>query len=444
MINLEDQQTERAVIGAILYDENKSSEYIAQLKSEYFTVEYYRSIYTLLFELFNNGTEITLTNLFAHINKKGLSNIFSPKDIGKIVAEVSTTAGISNAIKSLEELAHRRKILAFSEKIKETATNEEDFANVLNALTNIPSMDDNSEEETTEQLCLKAIERAKNRLENNKDIQGEPIGLSTVDRVTGGLKESELIFLTAPPNVGKSLLALQVCVNFAQGNKKALYFNFEMNNKQIADRLITMAYKFDIEKIKTPVKKTTNEELQELQNNLSPSINNNLYIYTEVPKNINSIRLKCKEFKAKGQKISLIAVDYLQMMTGEGATELAQLESISKGLKNIATEFKTPIIVISSLNRQNQMRGSGRLEFDADQIYNLVREHNSDNANTRSIATLEVVKNRDGGKGKIKLIYNEKFLSFFCTPDYEIENNIKPTELPEEFKEKPKQLKMAL
>ena len=429
-IKLQDEKLERYVIGSMLYDSKVADYCIIRLQADSFANSQYKQLFNFMAEMYKQGTGIDVTTVMAYINKTGFASSYPLTTVSALVAEVSTTAQIKTNIRDLKELEYRRKVYKYADNVKNLVTNETDIHKVINILTELPQTGDKTTDKTTGQIIADTIERATDRLQHKREIQGEPIGLTTVDRVTGGLKQGEFILLTANPNVGKSLLALQICINFAKRDKKALYFNFEMNEKQIGDRLVVMGADFDVAKLKSPIGLTTAEELNAIS--IDPLVLDNLGIFTNTQKNIASIRWKCKELQARGKQIDLIVVDYLQMMTAEGKTELEQIDNLSKGLKSIATEFNTSVLVISSLNRQNQLRGSGRLDFDADQIYYLERDHNAPLETDRMNAKLKVTKNRDGGKGEFELLFVAKYLKFYCPPPYKVER-IKPEELPEEF-----------
>lgn len=438
-ISLQDEKTERFIIGAMIYEEQCANYCIISLSSENFAFSYYRGLFDLMTDMYKRGIGIDFVTLMGHINKNGLADMYNISGIADIIKEISTTVNIKHVVKNFKEMSYRRKVLKYAENVKEITVKEPDINVVINTLTDLPNSRNEEADKTAKQIADEAVERAKDRLRDKKIIQGEPIGLRDIDRITGGFKEGELILLSAPPNVGKSLLALQICINFAKRDKTSLYFNFEMNEKQIGDRLVVMAADFDIKKLKNPVGNTTNKELSQIF--LDPAIDKNLYIYTEdVQKTTANIRWKCKELTARGKIIDLIAVDYLQMMDGEGKTEYERINILSRNLKGIASEFKTPVLVISSLNRNNESRGSGQLDFDADQIFNMKREHNADNKRTQRFTDFIISKNRDGGKGKVSLIFKEEYLKFYCVPPYEVQNNVKKEELPKEFWEEKEQM----
>jgi len=439
-IILQSENIERFIIGAMLYEEETANRCVISLKAEDFAFEYYKRLFEIMTDMYKNGVGISLTTVMTNINKNGLADIYNIEKIAVIVSEISTTANINHVVRDFREMAYRRKILKYAENLKEITTKEADIHTVINTMTDLPDSRREKADKTTKQIAGEAIERAKDRLKHKKPIQGEPTGLGDIDRITGGFKDGELILLSASPNVGKSLLALQICINFAKRNKTTLYFNFEMNEKQIGDRLVVMAADFEVQKLKSPVGNTTAEELSGIS--IDPLIDKNLYIYTDIQKTVANIRWKCKELTARGKSIGLIAVDYLQMMNGEGKTELERIDNLSKGLKGIATEFNTPVIVISSLNRNNQLRGSGRLDFDADQIFYMRREHNADNKQTQMFTSFIITKNRDGGKGDIDLIFKEEYLKFYCVPLYNVQSNVNKKELPKEFANEDKQISM--
>lgn len=438
-IKLNDFNLERKILSCMLFEDDKAtSKCIIELNEDDFYNANYRQIFNIMREMFENSTHIDVITLNTAINKHGLSNVLPNHMIFDMAAEASTTAYVNRYIEELKEMRYRRKIAEYSSKVHKAAKSEIELKNILEIMSNFPTIEEKEIEKTPEIIAIEAIERAKLRLKNGLSIPGSKTGLITLDVLAGGIKESELILISAEPNVGKSLLALQICIEFAKRRETALYFNYEMNEKQIGDRLVAIGVPFDISKLKSPSGNTTLKELDSVK--LDKSLNQHLYIYSNTRKTIADIMWKCKEIKAKGKKIDLIAADYLQLMNGEGSTDLEKIESLSKGLKNIATEFNCPVIVISSLNREGKLRGSHQLDFDADQIWHLSREHNAESEDIQAYAKLEVTKNRDGGKGVIDLFFNDKHLRFYSLQA----ENVTQDKIIEEFREDFKQEKLNL
>src|SRR5262249_54568101 len=78
---------------------------------------------------------------------------------------------------------------------------------------------------------------------------------------------------------------------------------------------------------------------------------------------IMDIRAKARRLKSKlDGNLGLIVVDYLQLMTGRQSAENRQVEvsEISRGLKILARELEVPVVALSQLSRNLEMRADKR------------------------------------------------------------------------------------
>lgn len=137
------------------------------------------------------------------------------------------------------------------------------------------------------------------------DVMSLKIGFKNLDNIIN-LKEGELTCIASRPGVGKTTLAIDIVNNISkQINTKILFVSLENSKEQLEKRLV----------------------------------NNNIEIITD-KLFLTDILEKCGEFK----NISLIAIDYLQLIKRES-------EDVIKELKNLALELNVPIIITSQLPR---------------------------------------------------------------------------------------------
>jgi len=130
--------------------------------------------------------------------------------------------------------------------------------------------------------------------------------------------------------------------------------------------------------------------------------------------------------KARHGGLSLICIDYLQLMGGGTNSENRQLEvsEISRGLKILARELEVPIIALSQLSRNLEtradkrpmladLRESGSLEQDADIVMFLYRDevYNRDSPDKGS-AEVIIAKHRSGPTGNVRLVFSGAYTRF--------------------------------
>ena len=112
--------------------------------------------------------------------------------------------------------------------------------------------------------------------------------------------------------------------------------------------------------------------------------------------------------------LDFIVVDYLQLMRGNGENRVQEISGISRGLKSLAKEFDVPVLALSQLSRNVEMRAekkpqlsdlreSGSLEQDADIVMFLYRDeyYNRDETDNENLAELIIAKNRNGAIGSL-------------------------------------------
>jgi replicative DNA helicase len=124
--------------------------------------------------------------------------------------------------------------------------------------------------------------------------------------------------------------------------------------------------------------------------------------------------------------LSLIVVDYLQLMQVTGSTEnrATEISEISRSLKALARELEVPIIALSQLNRSveqrtekkpimSDLRESGAIEQDADLIVFIYREEIYDKDTPRKgIADINIAKQRNGPVGEFRLTFLGQYTKF--------------------------------
>ena len=263
--------------------------------------------------------------------------------------------------------------------------------------------------------------------ENKNDIIGLSTGLVDLDRMTAGLQQGELIIVAGRPSMGKTTLVMNMAEHAALEEKKAVaVFSMEMSGPQLAMRMIGSVGRVDQHQLRTGTFKE--DDWPKLVDAVGKLNEAQLYIDDTAGLNVLELRSRARRLHRQCGGLSMIIVDYLQLMSGTGggreenrATEIAE---ISRSLKSLAKELRLPVVALSQLNRSvdarqdkrpmmSDLRESGAIEQDADVILFIYRDevYNPTPENA-GVAELIVAKQRNGPVGKVPLTFLGKFTRF--------------------------------
>jgi replicative DNA helicase len=249
-------------------------------------------------------------------------------------------------------------------------------------------------------------------------------GLDDIDRqLNGGLRPGWLVILAARPGMGKTALALNIATHVAIDHS-ALFLSMEMPESELHDRNLASLGRIPLDTVMA-----SPEDDNEFWNRVTAATMKirdlNLYIDDQAALRMLDVRSKARLVKRKAG-LDVIVVDYLQLMTGEGANRNAEIEGISRGLKALAKELNVAIVALAQLNRKveersnrlpmlSDLRDSGSIEQDADAVLFIHREEVSNpeaGEQWQGFAQLRVAKFRHGRTGDIPLTYRGEFMKF--------------------------------
>lgn len=397
---------EKQLLGCILLDNKLADKVVCELTEEHFVA--YRQVFNAIKELTTQEKAIDVVSLSTLVEIKILSDI---------ATSVVTSVEIDTYIKQLKEHKHRRDIKKFSEQLIQKAK-DHNVSNIeiQNFIANAPTEEETgTKHQDLEKILQNVVNDVGARMKAKDDIRGLRTGFSKIDNINGGLKNTEIIALIANPNVGKSLLALNIACNVAKMGNRVDYFAYEMSNNQIGYRMLPSTTGVPIKAYSKPKQYMTNEYIKKIQQVDNKVMNENLNVYSDELKmnTVNEMNVCInKTTLKKNKQPSLIIIDYLQLLHSEKDEEWDAAGDNLKKVRGIAKKYNVPVLIIMSKAKDGSIRGSGQIEFDIDQKWNMKREHDATDETTRMATELIIGKNRDGGKGLINLIYDEEYLMF--------------------------------
>ena len=431
-------EAEQAVLGGIMLSNQHWDGIAERVIAEDFYTFAHKAIFQTMEELMRNQTPIDLITLDQALKAKGISD-----SVGGFAYLADLSNNTPNAINILayaeivREKAILRELIAVGNRIAENSYSPKgkDIKMVLDEAEREVFAIAEKRSSSTEgpQNVLSVLEstiariETLGKLENHNGVTGVTTGFVELDKKTAGLQPSDLIIVAARPSMGKTTFAMNLCENAAMASDKpVLVFSLEMPAEQIMMRMIASLARVDQTKIRT------GENLEEAEWSKIASVfgmfkqKNNLYIDDSSGLTPTELRSRARRVYRENGGLSMIMVDYLQLMRAPAFSDNRTLEiaEISRSLKALAKELEVPVIALSQLNRtleqradkrpvNSDLRESGSIEQDADLIMFIYRDEvYNENSEDKGVAEIIIGKQRNGPIGRVRLAFNGQFSRF--------------------------------
>jgi replicative DNA helicase len=426
-------EAEQAILGGILLDPLAIARVKDILACEAFYLGIHRDIYTAVLELDNSGKP---TDMLAVINwlsdRNQLAKIGGRNQLASLVDRTVSAVNIDALAQLVMDKYHRRQLIKASGEIYALAHDQTEeigkqlsiaFSKVLEV--NNSAIASFSEPTPLSSILINAFERIEQK-STGVLPRGVNTGFYDLDPVIGGFKPGKLITIAGRPAMGKSSFLGNLAFNISLHQQMpTVIFSLEMGKEEWGDRFLSTDMPIESSYLQNGfVSKTQWEPLAQSISFLSELP---IYIDDSPILTINSIRTKVKRLIAENNRIGMIGIDYLQLMEGTDGDSFNlafQIGKITRGLKQLARECNTTVVILSQLNRgvegrsnkrplMSDLRESGRIEEDSDLVLLLYRdEYYHHDTVDRGIAELIVAKNRGGPTGIIKLLFDAQFTCF--------------------------------
>ena len=251
------------------------------------------------------------------------------------------------------------------------------------------------------QALTTAIDMAAHAFQRDGKLSGIATGLDDLDRMMGGLQQSDLVILAGRPGMGKTALATNIGYNIAkawQGEIKpdghtstvnggiVGFFSLEMSAEQLATRIIAEQTSIPSNQIRRGgISESDFEKIKDYSIELQ-----NIPLYVDETGGLSVAQLAARARRLKRQRgLDLVVIDYLQLLQGSTRrsqeNRVQEITEITTKLKALAKELNVPILALSQLSRQvesrddkrpqlSDLRESGSIEQDADVVLFVYRE----------------------------------------------------------------------
>ncbi|HZI51408.1 MAG TPA: replicative DNA helicase [Terriglobia bacterium] len=422
---------ERSLLGSILVNNENYYRIVEFLRPEDFYLDSHRVIFRHMTGLMENARAIDLITLQDELLRN--SSLESSGGIGYLsglLDGIPHLVNIEHYISIVRDKALLRQMINSASKMIAECFDQAEAADVIldqaeQALFNLSERRTKSGFVSIGEMEEDAQKLLTKLYEDKEMITGVPTGFTDLDRMTSGFQPGDLVILAARPSMGKTSLVLNVAEHVAL--KRSLpvgIFSLEMSKQQLLMRFLCAESMVDAHKVRTGY--IGKDDFRQLIDALGVVARAPLFIDDSSSLTIMEMRAKARRLKAE-HGLSLLIVDYLQLMSGYGRVEnrVQEISGISRGLKGLAKELEVPIIALSQLSRApeqrqgdhrpqlSDLRESGSIEQDADVVLFIYREevYKRDEDNDGK-ADLIISKQRNGPIGTVKLAFLKQYTKF--------------------------------
>jgi replicative DNA helicase len=425
---------ERAIVGAMLIDENAVSISRQYLNPEDFYSPRHRKIFEAVLSLFNKGTRADLLTLNGELEKTGRLDEAGGTDyIASLTHAVPSSANVEYYAQIVQNCSLRRSLIRISGESGARAFDETVEPKLLleetqQKLFYVSDPHRIFHYKKAENVINSVFNYLSEVFKSKAEFTGTPTGFSALDRLTLGFQPAELIIIGARPGVGKTAIALSMAANIAiRQNIPAAYFSLEMSDKSLMMRLISSESGLDSQKLRTGffAKSDFNRifAAAELMHDAP------LFIVDTPHMTMLDIQSMARMLRVQ-EKVEIIFIDYIGLITSDNP-RLARYEfisEVSRALKGLARELNIPVVALTQLRRESErekrspnladIRDSGSIEQDADMVLFLSRDRELEKSPEEQAkeegqkVQLLLAKNRNGPVGTIDLTYLRHLTKF--------------------------------
>jgi replicative DNA helicase len=426
-------EAEESVIGGVLLD-NEAFDRIADVvKPEDFYVERHARILSAMAALSDSAMPMDAVTIAERLRQRGdLERIGGVAFLLELSERVPTAANVEHYARIVKEKATIRRLIRASTEIidraYDTSVETDDYVDrAEQSIFEISEQARHAGPVRIDSLVIHSLSKIDKLIENKSTTTGVPTGFADLDRMTAGFQPSDLIIIAGRPSMGKTAFCLNIAANVAlQANIGVAVFSLEMSADQLVMRMLCSLAQLDLARVR--VGHIQDREYKKIAQAVGQLGEAPIYIDDTPALSVMELRARARRLRRDpSANLGLIVVDYLQLMRGRGEDNREQeISNISRSLKALAKELSLPIIALSQLNRQVELRAdkkpvmadlreSGAIEQDADVIGFIYRDevYHPDTADA-GIAEIVIAKQRNGPIGNVRLSFQKQFALFSC------------------------------
>jgi replicative DNA helicase len=430
-------EAEMAVLGAMLIEREAQAKVLDLLDENCFYKPAHQHIFRAIAHLFAEGSAVDMVTVGESLkNQKLLTEIGGSSYLTDLANVLPTAANVEHYARIVKDKAVLRQLIQVSTRIVTAAFSQSgEVADLLDdaerQIFNIAQSKAEKGFISVSDLVHDVIETVEKLYQRKTHVTGVATGFSEIDAMTAGFQPSNLIIIAGRPSMGKTSFAMNIAEYVAIHEKRPVaIFSLEMSREELMLRMLCSQARVDSHKVRRGyLEKKYWSTLTAAASQIAQAP---IFIDDSSSLSVLEMRARARrlaaELAAKGTPLSLIMVDYLQLMRGMGRIESRQQEisEISRNLKALARDLRVPVMALSQLSRRPEEKGregrpqlsdlreSGAIEQDADLVAFIFREelYKPQELDNQGKAKIIIAKQRNGPTGEVDLAFLREYTRF--------------------------------
>jgi replicative DNA helicase len=431
-------EAERMILGCALLDP-AVFEQAMLLDAEDFFFPANRCAFQKMAIIHSRGETIEPLSLKEELRRAGeLERVGGDYYLQTLFDGVGRFSNIESYVKLVRDASRERRLIEFGNAVMNRAWDSED------------SIDDQLRQ-AEQDLAAIGVERgeghwrdiagvacdvmveAQERGTSGRRVLDFSTGFADLDYATDGLERGTVVVTGAAPGVGKTGFALSMTTHMSESPENQIngrppviaWFSMEMPVKQQAQRLLASTARVDMKRLRGGY--LANDEWRRVGQAANKLAGWRVHFDDRAALSPRKMRDALRRLKREEGQVDIVFVDYIQLGDGErqkGETREGEVSKLSRGLVQIAKDFKCVVVAISQLNRElekrpnkrpmlSDFRDSGQIAQDAYILIGLYRDEiYNPNTEKQNVAELILLKNRNGPLSTIELVFLKQVMRF--------------------------------
>lgn len=413
------QETETALLGALLSDNSLVGEVEGIITQEDFFFERNKLIYGAILYKYACGEAADIITTSSYLRETGrLETVGGATYVSELVDAIPDVANASYYAEEIKKLALARSLSQLSSKIGLDLERMSPVDIIDDSMARLMALSESSTD--SNQVTIGEMLNAEVDYLINLSGEGEKddtvlTGYHKFDIMTGGLKPGEMHVIAARPSLGKTALATCIALNIAKSGRPVMLFSLEMGRRSILRRILAMESGIPYRSLEDGT--FSEEQVERLRISRDKLRTVPLIIDDNSTPTLGSIRTKVRRQMAR-TGLGAFVFDYLQLACGD-QEDRGEISMWSRGLRAIAKDIGVTFLPVAQLSRYVEhrddprpkladLRGSGQIEQDADTVSFLFNKDQSNKLWT----TWYLAKQRNGPCGDIELEFQNRTTLF--------------------------------